>query len=343
MPAKLSLEQINERLKDRGITVVGEYKGAGINIEFQCKCGKLWLGRPSHIMAGSGCPVCAGNQKLSKEIVNNRILNKGITLIGEYLGSGTKTNFKCSCGYIWSTKPSSIMSGVGCPSCAGSLPIPKNMINERLSKNGRNIKIIGEYVDTKTKTNFECCCGHIWSATASNILSGKGCPLCSVKIIKDKLRLTKEVVNNRIKDSGRNISMIGEYINANSKTEFKCICDNIWEATPGSVMAGNGCPKCADHGFSTGKPAWIYVLIFANFIKYGITNNLDQRLHTHLKNGQYTVALSKLYEDGAVAYNWERSIKIIFGGKYVTKEQCPDGWTETLSLDKLQLLMETVK
>jgi hypothetical protein len=105
-------------------------------------------------------------------------------------------------------------------------------------------------------------------------------------------------------------------------------------------LSGNGCPLCAEYGFNPSKPAWIYVLIFANFIKYGITNNLGQRLCKHKLNGEYTVALSKLYEDGSFALDWENYIKKTHGGKFVTKNECPDGWTETLCVSKLSDLLK---
>ena len=138
--------------------------------------------------------------------------------------------------------------------------------------------------------------------------------------------------------------MIGDYIYLHIKTEFMCNKGHIWSAIPNSVVnAGCGCPYCAEYGFNPKKPAWIYILIFKNFIKYGITNNLDQRLIQHKRNGEYTVAVTKLYENGTTAKKWEGDVKITLGGHYVTKEIMPDGWTETLPYDKLNLLLETIR
>ena len=220
-----------------------------------------------------------------------------------------------------------------------SAKLTKEIVNSRILDRG--IQLIGEYSGNNMNTDFQCKCGNIWSARPGNIMSNRGCPVCSIKIMADKQRLSKEIVNSRILDRG--IQLIGEYIDAKIKTNFQCECGHLWSTTSDSIMSGCGCPSCAAYGFNPGRPAWIYILIFANFIKYGITNDLDRRLKDHLKNGEYTVALSKLYEDGSIAQNWERDIKIIFGGRFVSKEIMPDGYTETLSLDKLQALLDSVR
>jgi len=53
--------------------------------------------------------------------------------------------------------------------------------------------------------------------------------------------------------------------------------------------------------------------------------------------------VSKLYEKGIDALNWEKNIKIIFGGKFVTKELVPNGWTETLPKNNLESLLKTIQ
>ena len=43
-----------------------------------------------------------------------------------------------------------------------------------------------------------------------------------------------------------NIEVIGQYTGANIKIFHKCNFDGYeWEATPGSILYGCGCPKCA--------------------------------------------------------------------------------------------------
>jgi hypothetical protein len=270
-------------------------------------------------------------------VLMERLSNRGIRLIGDYSGSGIKTEYECNNGHIWLGNTNNILAGDGCPVCAGNARLSKEIINDRLSDRG--IHIIGEYVTNKIKTEFECDNGHKWSARPDNVLAGYGCPECGRK----SLALSKDIVNQRLADNGSKIRQIGEYNNSYSRTEFECGNGHKWLTQPHSVLNGKGCPICpGKQGYRPGKSGYIYILDFGHFIKYGITNNLDNRLKRHALQGQYKVVMSKLYEDGNIAQNWERSIKIIFGGRFVSKEIMPCGWTETLSPDKLEALLDTI-
>lgn len=273
-------------------------------------------------------------QRLSKEIVNKRLEGTGITLIGEYVGSTIKTEFQCTNRHIWLTMPKSILSGVGCPECAGLTPLSKEIVNSRLFN--RRIKMIGEYHGVKTKTEFQCVNNHIWNTKPRVVLSGVGCIECS-----GKLPLTKEIVNERI--SHRGIIQIGKYLGTTRKTKFTCIENHEWDATPNSVLSGTGCPFCAKTGFKTELPAWVYILIFDTYIKYGITNDLQRRLSEHKNhNGHYMIGHTKYFDVGASALSWEKSVKTIFGGSFVTSDICPDGYTETICVSKLKSLIDTL-
>jgi hypothetical protein len=197
--------------------------------------------------------------------------------------------------------------------------------------------MVSDYTNNKTKTEFECGSSHHWSARPDDVLNGHGCPYCA-RVIK----LSKDEVNNRIVDRG--IKMTSEYVNNLTKADFECVCGEKWSTTPNSIMSGHGCSACVHYSFNPKKPAWIYVLKFANFIKYGITNNLNSRMKTHLRmNGEFEIVFTKFYDLGRHASEQEKIIKMIHGGKFVAKEICPDGWTETLSLEKLQSLLETIQ
>lgn len=141
--------------------------------------------------------------------------------------------------------------------------------------------------------------------------------------------------------------IVGKYTDALTKTEFRCILGNhFWQGIPANILHGNGCPYCADHtggGFKPDKPAWIYVIKFANYIKYGITNNLERRLAVHKRNGKYTVITSKYFAMGQSALNLENDVKNIFGGRFVNKEICPDGYTETLCVSRLSDLVNFIE
>ena len=117
MPKKLTKEIVNERIADRGIKLIGEYENANTKTTFQCPEDHTWDATPDSVMSGSGCPHCGGLLPLTKEIVNERIAERGIKLIGEYENARTKTTFQCAEGHTWGSRPNDILNGNGCPHC----------------------------------------------------------------------------------------------------------------------------------------------------------------------------------------------------------------------------------
>ena len=261
--------------------------------------------------------------KLTKEIVNERIKDSGIYMIGEYTNSYTKSLFTCSKGHEWKVRPKSVLSGDGCPHCVSKSTLTKEIVNERIADRG--IYMIGEYTNSYTKSLFTCSKGHEWKSRPKSVLSGDGCPHCA-----SKFPLTKEIVNERIKDSG--IYMIGEYTNSYTKSLLKCSKGHEWESRPKSVLSGAGCPHCSSSGFKSANSGVLYVLHYKKLhcIKYGITNNFNERYQKLSRQSDCDVLHTINFEYGGDALLIENQIKKSFGGRHVSKKQLPDGYTETL-------------
>jgi len=241
--------------------------------------------------------------------------------------------FECSqCSHRWKTTPNNIKSsGSGCPICNGGIRTKDGLFNRLL--NNAEIKLIGRYVNNYTKTTFRCKHGHLFQRAPSLITAATICPECKSH--------TVELINEILLKNDRGIICVGQYNGDHKKTWFKCQDEHKWEATPNNVIKKkSGCPACASHGFDPFKPAWSNVLIFDGFIKYGISNNINHRLYRHTKNGEYIVANLSYYADGKLAREWEDKIKKVYGGRFVNKERCPDGWTETLTIELLDVILE---
>ncbi len=242
---RLNREIINSRLKERGIVMLTDYERQYIPAEFQCHKGHRWMARPGNILSGKGCPTCGRESARKKmilpdETVRQRLADKGISLIGPYTNTTTRTIFSCERGHTWVTTPNAVMSRTGCPECAGNnLPLSKCIINDRIKDRG--IKLVGEYFGAHVSTLFECSEGHNWLARPANIMHlGRNCPHCA-----RQFPLSKEIVNERIADKG--IEMLGEYVNNSTNALFKCNEGHTWEAMPANVVKNNGtgCPFCA--------------------------------------------------------------------------------------------------
>jgi hypothetical protein len=209
-----------------------------------------------------------------------------------------------------------------------------DLIKERLEST-KSI-LIGPYLGNSKKTLFRCQEGHETMRLPAHVFRGINCAVC-----KKNAKLSRDIINQLIVATG-NI-MIGDYLGSHIKTKFRCVLGHEWNTMPHSVYYQNkGCPICNTGTFSSEIPAYAYVLKFETFIKYGITANLPRRLEQHLINGKYSVVKTKLFDKGIEAFDWEYSIKTQYGGRFVSKKQCPDGYTETLPITLLEKIVSTL-
>jgi hypothetical protein len=117
MSAKLTAEIINRRLSSNGIRLIGDYIGAHVKSLFLCKNGHKWEARPNNVLRKTGCALC-NSKKLSNEIINDRLLDRNISLISSYIGTLEKASFQCHLGHQWSARVSSVLNGTNCNVCS---------------------------------------------------------------------------------------------------------------------------------------------------------------------------------------------------------------------------------
>ncbi len=184
------------------IEVLEEYKGTNMPIEVNdISCAHpSWKARPYTLLKGIGCPLCGRttasktrtrtHQEFKEEM--NRI-NPQIELVGKYIKVTERLEVRCKkCGYIWEPLCYSLLSGKGCPHCS-AIEAARKRKNKLVSKTTEQfcieiekinptIKIIGEYVNNKTKILVECSnCKKQWYVVPASLLNGHGCPDCARK------------------------------------------------------------------------------------------------------------------------------------------------------------------
>lgn len=268
---------------------------------------------------------------ITTEEINLRIASCGIRLVSQYVSTRAPGEFTCDHGHTWKTTTNNVLNGHGCPYCNGKTPLTGEIINANLASRG--IKIIGKFTTTKIKTMFECLHHHQWMALPKNVLyADKGCPECA---LQNRPKKSKEEMQERL--NSRGIQIIGEVIDMATKTDFVCSHGHMWTTIPnGVVNNGSGCPTCAEYGFNPANPAWEYIFTRDGYLKFGITNDLTRRLNEHRRHGEIELVHKRHHGVGQLALDWENNIKRTLGGRYAAKEQCPDGYTETLPLALLE-------
>ena len=110
------------------IEVIEEYIGGHIPILHKCKIDECeWKASPSSILAGRKCPECARKSRIElltksyeQYVEDLRNVFPQIIILDSYTKSRDKIRHQCNvCGYIWHVKPTQLLSGKGCPVCAG--------------------------------------------------------------------------------------------------------------------------------------------------------------------------------------------------------------------------------
>lgn len=243
------LSELSER--NPGVTVIGLYKGADVPIEVKCKkCGYIWTPIPNSLLRGTGCPSCAGNQKRTHEQFVDQLhkIDSSIEVLGKYINTDTKIEVKCkNCGKTWHSTPNNLLDGHGCARCAGRKSQQEFL--EDLSKVNPDIEVLGKYVDFKTHVAVRCkVCGYEWKSRPSQLLSGHGCHKCGIKKQADMLRKSQEQFEAELTKINPNILVKGKYINNMTPIEVECKkCGNEWKGIPGSLLVGQGCPRCKSY------------------------------------------------------------------------------------------------
>ncbi|WP_291626038.1 hypothetical protein [Clostridium sp.] len=111
------------------------------------------------------------------------------------------------------------------------------LAKELFAKEGYTL-LSNEYINSKTKMDYICPCGHKNSMNLINFSMGKRCPDCN----GNKRHNYEEVKKFFEKEGYKLIST--EYINANTKLDYICPNGHIHSITFNSFNHGVRCPEC---------------------------------------------------------------------------------------------------
>ena len=123
---------------------------------------------------------------------------------------------------------------------------------EKQPENFKNIEILGEYINNRTKIKCRCMIdGHEWEARPYDLLKGCGCPECRKERLSKLYAKTHDQFMKEMKEINPDIEILGEYVNNHTKIKCRCLIDGYeWDATPDHLLRDRGCPRCAHAGES---------------------------------------------------------------------------------------------
>lgn len=242
--------------------MIGEYKGTKTKALFRCKsCGNEWLAKPENILLCRGCPDCgkkrsATKRKYTTDEFIKKVKTPNISIVGEYTGFNEKINCYCQkCDIYFETVAQYLIAGkTCCPSCVKQ-KLERRTVNSRLThqefvmrlrKINPNIIVLGNYVGYKTSILCKCMIdGNEWSPTPSDLLQGKGCPLCGFRRQSEIKRNNPSDFAFRAQKANHSIKMLEDYINQKTPIKVKCVfCGKEWAMLPTNILKGRGCSNC---------------------------------------------------------------------------------------------------
>lgn len=121
-------------------------------------------------------------RKTHEEFINEmKTINPSILVIGTYVNSSTKIEFKClKCNHIWSAVPNSLVQGHGCPACANNQKKTQQRFVSEMRSFNPYIEILEEYKTATTPLRVKCViCGYEWESKPFRLLNGAQCQNCT--------------------------------------------------------------------------------------------------------------------------------------------------------------------
>lgn len=265
-------------------------------------------------------------RRFCKDSYNAKLKELGrddLQLIDEYTNGEKPHLFRCLvCKNEWRTGPSYVIKrGIGCPPCGQrkkGLKRRKGLkeIEERCKS--QNIKLLSPYSGMRNRHDFECLtCGEKFNSIASQFLNPSGsvtgmCPNCGkAQWLKkqENRRLNPTVFIERLKEAHPHIEAITEYVNSNSKIQFRCsIHQTVWKTLPLHILKETAaCPDCVDLIRGTdsiqsiingnirdgNKPCSLYLFQLKNYpdyVKIGIAKDVEARAKD--SDGEYGECLA---------------------------------------------------
>lgn len=182
--------------------------------------------------------------------------SKNIFWIGDYLPKtiAHKTNWRCSCGYEWTSSYSWVKRTKH--SCLQCYRTSIDRYGEEEYKQLALLKHI-EWdgvlpKSTNYKCKWRCSCGHEWGSSYNRISNSNGCPKCAKKrkVPFQPYQYHELAIKNGFEFVG-NVPLM-----RTEKTEWKCQKGHIWSTSYQYINLGFGCPHCIDYvnGVPVSKP-----------------------------------------------------------------------------------------
>lgn len=197
--------------------------------------------------------------RLNVESVKQRVFEKfngkyEFVNFKEYSHAKQKEEIKCNeCGEIFVTSISALIfenHTCYCPKCKKENR-KKEFVQKVLLETNNEYIPISEYDTCKDKVLFRHnksdCMNEFWMTPDTFFNGGSRCPICMHRQGADKLFISQEEFENKVKDIHKdNIKIIGKYRGYKEKVKIQHTpCGRIFDTYAGDLLQGKSCRYCA--------------------------------------------------------------------------------------------------
>lgn len=251
--------------------------GSQKKVWWRCAQGHEWQSPPySRVGQSSGCPYCAGKrlspeqslQALYPDIARqwHPVKNGPITPDQVFPGSHKVVWWQCSRGHEWKARIKSRVEGSSCPICSNRRVIPGindlGTLEPELAKQWHPVKN-GDLLPSQVlcgstrKVWWRCGRGHEWQAAIHSRVTGKGCPVCTGKIIvpgeNDLESYSPELARQWVRARNGALTPDQVSIYSNKRVWWQCEKGHTWQS-PVSARTSRqtGCPYCSNRKVLSG-------------------------------------------------------------------------------------------
>lgn len=242
------------------IEMIDEYIDANTKVKFRCICGREFYKTPSQMIRSNPlCPKCANNRLTASEVIQKiKIINPNINIDlcdnDEFVKKHSKVNCSCKCSNQWRTTIECLLSGQGCSICNRKRHTHDDFVKMVYNVN-KHIEIISQYKTLEDDITYKCKCGNIHTKTARLLLRNPSCPKCA-----DNTRKTTDQFIKEMAKINPQITIIDEYINAETPIEYICDCGKQHKSSPSILLQGHRCGHC-----NMSKPERDFSICLSNY------------------------------------------------------------------------------
>ncbi|RWR06754.1 hypothetical protein QNH23_06495 [Siminovitchia fortis] len=248
-------KEFYQSLLSDGYSLSGDsrYKTSKDRVMVTCPKGHTYGVTPYKFKLGRRCVEChLENKRLhfANEFYENLKENGYVMIEGnKYVDSTTHVKVRCPNDHLYDVSPRVFNNGYRCKECLKLSKVKK--FHEALQKARYTLVNGSKYEFAKKQVEVMCPNGHVYKTTPDNFMGsknreGKRCTRCHGfhRMAHDEF---KELVNKEFEGE---ITVIGEYVNSNTKVLVRHNSDNCdryeWTVLPSNLVHKRQmCPKCA--------------------------------------------------------------------------------------------------